>query len=308
MKKQFFKSFIISIIIFSIVFIFIRYKVSDLESLRAEKNIFYAKDDSTEENGERDSRPLKNDDEILFLVAAIDHFNLSDALMLCKANFKTGEIDLISIPRDSRVYVNEKLDKINHAHSKGGIDLTLQTIGDFLNIEIDHYVRVDFKAVEKIVDAIGGVEIDVKKDMYYEDTTEGKELFIDIKEGQQVLDGDKALQFLRFRSYPDGDVGRVEAQQQFMEEFINQTLRFRNITKITALLEVYYGYVDTNIPSTGIAKGLKMILKFDRDKIETQTIPGEGSYVGNTSYYIVDEEGTKELVKQVLGNYLKSTE
>ncbi len=297
MKKGFLKSFLISLLIFSIFFIFIGSKIWGLENLRKEKNAFY------DEN--KDIKEIKNEDEILFLIAAIDHFNLSDALMLCKANFETGEIDLISIPRDSRVRVNGKLDKINHAHSKGGIDLSLQTIRDFLNIDLDHYIRVDFDAVKNIIDTMGGVEMDIERDMYYEDTTEGKELFIDIKKGPQVLDGDKAIEFLRFRSYPDGDEGRVRAQQEFMSEFIKQSLRLRNITKLTDMLEVYYEYVDTNIASPGLSKSLKMISNLDREKIQSQTIPGAGAYVGRTSYFIVDEEKTKLMIEDILGDYVK---
>lgn len=291
-------------IIFSIIYTFIGCKISSLENLRQEENKFYSGDNQNKENKEKDIKPL-HDDEILFLLAGIDHSNLSDVLMLCKANFKTGDIDLISIPRDSRVYVDGKLDKINHAHGKGGIDLTLQSIRDFLDINIDHYVRVDFQSVKSIVNAIDGVDIDVKRNMYYVDRTVGKELFIDIKKGQQVLNGDKALEFLRFRSYPDGDEGRVKAQQQFMEEFIKQSLQIKNIGKLTSLLETYYGYVDTNISTREITKGLKMVLKWDKEKINMLTIPGEGEYVGKISYFIVDEEATKDVVSEILGEYLR---
>lgn len=305
MNKKILKVFILSTVIFSTFYILIGHKISNLESFRVEKNVFYTSEKLSRDNKDGDLK-LLNNDEILFLIAAIDHYNLSDVLMLCKANFKTGEIDLISIPRDSRVYVDGKLDKINHAHGKGGINLTLKTISDFLDIKIDRYVRVDFKAVKSMVDAIGGVDIDVKRNMHHVDTTVGKELFINIKKGQQVLDGDKALEFLRFRSYPDGDEGRIKAQQQFMEEFIKQTLQIKNIDKWTDLLETYYGYVDTNIPFTEIAKGLKMILKLDKEKVQMLTIPGQGRYIGNISYYIVDEEGTKDVIVEMLGDYLQS--
>ena len=239
------------------------------------------------------------------LLAGIDHSNLSDVLMLCKANFKTGEIDLISIPRDSRVYVDGKLDKINHSHGKGGIDLTLKTIRDFLGINIDHYVRVDFNAVKNIVDAIDGVDIDVKRDMYYKDTTAGEELFINIKKGQQILNGDKSLEFLRFRSYGDGDEGRVRAQQQFMDEFIKQILQIKNIAKWTDLLETYYGYADTNISYKEVTRGLKMVFKWDKEKIRMLTIPGAGDYVDGISYFIVDKTETEDVISEILGEYLR---
>ncbi|MEW8974028.1 MAG: LCP family protein [Tissierellaceae bacterium] len=305
MKKRFIVPFIVATIVFSIGYAVVGHKISRLEQLRRENNVFYKDRDLTKDGVDEEIEPLNND-ELLFLLAGIDHSNLSDTLILCKVNFKTGEIDLLSIPRDSRVYVNGALDKINHAHGKGGIELTLKTIQDFLDLKVDYYVRADFKAVKAIVDAIGGVKLDVKRDMHYKDTTKGKELFINIKKGEQVLDGDKALEFLRFRRYRDGDVERVQAQQQFMEEFIKQTLQIKNITKWMDILETYYSYVDTNIPISEITKGLKMALKWDKENIHVNTIPGVGRYIGDISYYIVDEEGTRDMVLGIFKDYLFS--
>jgi LCP family protein required for cell wall assembly len=229
-------------------------------------------------------------------------------MMLIKVNFDTGETNLLSIPRDTRVLVKGKNDKITHAHSYGGSELTMITVREFLNLDIDYYVKVDFNAVMEIVDAIGGVEIDVPRNMEY---TADPTLNINIKKGLQVLDGKNAHDFLRWRhnndmtlGYVDGDVGRIQAQQMFMKEFIKQTLKFKNITKLPKFVKTYAKNVDTNIPMDVILQGAKLATKLDMNNINTETIPGEGKYIGETSYYVYDEEATELLIKETFDDYL----
>ncbi len=129
----------------------------------------------------------------------------TDTMMLMKVNFETGKIDLLSLPRDTRVLVRGKEDKLNHAHAYGGTSLTMATVREFLNIDLDYYVKVDYKAVKAIVEAIGGVEIDVPQRMRYSDPTADPPLNINLYPGLQVLDGEGAHDFLRYRSgYKEG--------------------------------------------------------------------------------------------------------
>lgn len=307
MKKGFYISFIVSLIIFSFVFIAV-----DKSFFSKDRGASIADEEEVDISHEEFEEPEEIRDEILFLMLGVDsndldeHSNIrTDTMMLTKVNFNTGEIDLLSIPRDTRTEVRGKLDKINHAHSYEGIDLTLETVEDFLNIDLDYYVKVNYDAVKEVVDKIGGVDIDVPKRMKYSDPTAEPPLYIDLDKGQQVLDGDQSLQYLRYRSYQDGDLGRVAAQQIFIKEFVSQTFSLKNIFKIPSLIKTYYDYVDTNIPMTTILKGASFKKEDVTENLSTYTIPGEARTINGGSYYVYEEEATEELIEDVFGDYIR---
>lgn len=307
MKKGFYISFIVSLIIFSFVFIAV-----DKSFFSKDRGASIADEEEVDISHEEFEEPEEIKDEMLFLMLGVDsndldeHSNIrTDTMMLTKVNFNTGEIDLLSIPRDTRTEVRGKLDKINHAHSYEGIDLTLETVEDFLNIDLDYYVKVNYDAVKEVVDKIGGVDIDVPKRMKYSDPTAEPPLYIDLDKGQQVLDGDQSLQYLRYRSYQDGDLGRVAAQQIFIKEFVSQTFSLKNLFKIPSLIKTYYDYVDTNIPMTTILKGASFKKEDVTDNLNTYTIPGEARMINGGSYYVYEEEATEELIEEVFGDYIR---
>lgn len=307
MKKKFFLSFIISSICFSFLFIGVdKFVIGDYMGAVEGKEV----DELEEEKEEIEKPDQKIKNEVLVLLLGVDGNNVTqekglrtDTMMLGKANFDTGEIDLLSIPRDTRVKVKGKNDKINHAHSYGGPELAIKTVEDFLNVNIDYYVKVDFKGIKEIVDAIGGVELDVPRNMYYQDPVAKPPLRINLKAGLQTLDGQKAHDYLRFRSYPEGDVGRVQAQQYFMKELVKQTLKPSNLFKIDKLIKTYYDYVDTNISLGNMLKYALSAGKLDIENINTTMIPGEGRYIGEGSYWVYDEQATNSLVELIFGDY-----
>ena len=138
----------------------------------------------------------------------------SDTLFVVMLDPKSNNISLLSIPRDTMVRIPERgWDKANHAFAFGGHKLTQQTVEEFLGIQINNYVVVDFKGFKGLVDAIGGIDINVEKDMYYEDPYDN--LVIDLQRGRQHLDGAKAIQYVRYRD-EEGDIGRIKRQQHFM--------------------------------------------------------------------------------------------
>jgi len=311
MKKSFFTSFLISCICFGLIFTGVDKFVFG--------NLF--KDDEVEAMGEIDrNKPVakdpKVDKSVLVLLMGVDddlgsgksalvaeRGHRTDTIMLAKANFETGEIDILSIPRDTRVMIKGRKDKINHAHSYGGPKLAITTIEDFLDIEVDYYVKVDFAGVKEIVNAIGGVEIDVPVRMRYSDPVAKPPLRIDLQPGLQLLDGQKAHDFLRFRRYPDGDVGRVKAQQYFMKELAKQVLKPSNLLNLDKLIKTYYDYVDTNIPLSKMLKYAVSAGKLDTENIRTEIIPGEGTYIDGVSYYIYDEVGKDQLIDAMFPEY-----
>lgn len=315
MKRKFLISFIISSLVFSFVFINLKNNYDNKENnptAAIDEGDAVVDNDMEEEKTEK-IKP-KNKDEILFLLLGVDTYDVAkasrdrtDTMILTSFNFKTGDINMMSIPRDTKVPIKDKLDQINHAHSKGGIDLTMETVRDFLNVDVEHFVKVDYRAVEQIVDAIGGVEIDVPRRMKYDDTTKGMEFHVDLQPGLQTLDGDKSIQFLRWRKnndgtqYPDADVGRVRSQQMFMKELVKQTLKPKNIFKVDKLAKTYFDYVDTNIPLDTVVKAAWAARKVDTENMVTMTLPGEGD---GRKYYIYNREEVDTAVEDMFSEFL----
>lgn len=242
------------------------------------------------------------DNELLFLLAGTDQNDgdsngktRSDTMMLIKINFKSGSIDIVSVPRDTRVPVNGELRKINSASSVGGMEMTLKTIRDWLDIDLDYYVRVNFESTVKIVDMLGGVEIDVP-----EVVAEG----IGVEPGLQKLDGEMALEFVRFRKgYATGDYGRVQAQQAFMKAMLNELLKPKNILNFPNLLNLVDKEVDTNIPTSFALSKATSMGKFSSSSLQTHIIPGEGKYIGDISFFVYDREETINLRDGLYNEY-----
>ena len=314
MKKKFLLSFIISMTAFTLILI-------GFNKTNIVKNNFVPSEVNAKDNIEVEEvvpeQKVKN--EILFLLLGVDAADVkeskgtrTDTIMLFKMNFDTGAINLLSIPRDTRVLINGNMDKINHAHSNGGVKLTMKTIREFLNIDVDYFVKVDYEIVKNMVDAIGGVEIDVPQKMeYIEYDPSVPPLNINIKKGLQVLDGKNAHDFLRWRTnndmtrgYKMGDIGRIQAQQYFMKELIKQTLKPKNIIKLPKLIEAYSQNIETNIPLSVMAKGALSAKKIDVENMKTATIPGEFLNLETGSYWQYYKNDTKSLVEEMFGEYL----
>ena len=314
MKKKFLISFLVAFVCFALIFAIISKKEFINNDLKQTNN----NTDSILEKNNTTTEDIMS--EITFLLMGVDSVNTktyknvrTDTLMLFKFDLDSGDINLLSIPRDTRVLINGNLDKINHAHSFGGTDLTMSTVSDFLNLDLDYYVKVDYNVVIDIVDAIGGLKLEVPFLMEYKDPTAEPPLNIYIKKGLQELNGKEAHDFLRWRKnnnltvqYPDGDIGRVKNQQYFMKELVKQSLKLKNVLKVQKLFESYYDNVETNIPWSTILKSVLAAKKINTEKMVTDTIPGESKYIGTTWYYIYDEFKTESLVKTMFGSVVKS--
>ena len=154
-----------------------------------------------------------------------DDVGRSDTLMVLTYNPNEQKASLLSLPRDTRVHIEKNdYDKINHAYAYGGHELTQKVVESFLNVPINYYVLIDIQAFEKIIDAVGGVDIDVEKRMYYEDPWDDNGgLVIDLQPGLQHLNGKTAIQYVRYRD-GEGDIGRINRQQKFMKAFLAQAI------------------------------------------------------------------------------------
>jgi len=215
---------------------------------------------------------------IVGLDKGIDGPHRTDTLMLASFDPETGEVSILSIPRDTRVTIPglPEKDKINHAYGNGGIQQTLQTVSLFTDMPVNYYLTVSTDGFRKMVDTMGGVWIDVEKDMYYEDSSQ--DLLIDLKKGYQLLKGEKAEGYVRFR-WTDSDFARAARQQKFVKEAIKQALKPGNLLKIDDMFRVALETVETNIPLTVALRYLPMAYSFNTDKITSFTVEGSDAWI-----------------------------
>ena len=232
--------------------------------------------------------------------------NNSDTMMLFNFDPSSYKINVMSIPRDTKVRIDKSFHKINYAYPHGGIDLTVQTVSELLDVNIKYYVFVDTVAFRKIIDLLGGVEIDVPADMNYDDPTQN--LHIHLKKGLQVLDGDQSEQYIRFRDpnhwdkeikkYYDGsDLKRIEAQQNFIKELIRQKFTIQYITSMNNIINVIFQNIETNFSLNDILKLSSYVSKINSESINFIPMPGK-PFDGSPWYYLCDAEKSREIIAE----------
>lgn len=233
-----------------------------------------------------------------------DRGSRSDSIMILNIGSSAKKPILISIPRDTRVQIDGRShpEKVNHAHAYGGVELLIKSIEEFLDIEVDYYVKVNYQAVEELVDAIGGITLDVALDMKYQDPYANPPLNIDIAKGVQNLGGREAINYLRYRSgYPNQDLGRIESQQEFMNVMASKMVSPATLPKIPRLMKIFYKNVDTNIPKFKIINlGANALIKNSIKTLEKITLPGKPKMINGGSYYLVNDEDISQLKEDFL--------
>lgn len=224
----------------------------------------------------------------------------TDTIMVASYDMDNKLLDLISIPRDTYSprddYDSPDLKKINAVYAQEGIESLVLIAENLLGIPIEKYVMVDYNAVVACVDLLGGVEVNVPFHMVYEDPYDDPPLYIDIPEGTQLLNGEQSLKFLRYRKgYANQDLGRVEAQQQFIKSAVKKALGL----KLPALINEAYSHVETNINVTDILSLASDIAGFSTDKINVTTLPGEETPLEGLSFYHPNEQAIKDLANKL---------
>ena len=224
----------------------------------------------------------------------------SDTIIVVNIDPKTHSVKAISIPRDSKVYLpdNKGVQKINSAHALGGINLVKKTLKETFGIKIDKYIIVHDEAVEKTIDALGGLPIYVEKRMYYNDYA-GK-LHIDLQKGNTVLNGKQAVGYLRYRKDGLGDIGRTQRQQWFMKSLFERLHSPQVITKIPEVINVLNSYIKTDMSFYELSQYAAMARSIDKNKIEIATLPGAPNQKGYISYWILDPVKTQEVINRMI--------
>ena len=224
----------------------------------------------------------------------------SDTIVLLNVDGKTRSINALSIPRDSKVYLPGEygIQKINAAHALGGVELTKETIEQTLGINIDKYIVINDEAVKKIVDSLGGIPIYVEKRMHYNDYAGS--LYINLDKGLNILNGDDAVGYLRFRHDGLGDIGRTQRQQWFLRGLLKKIQSPHSISKIPEMLNIASSYIKTNLSLYEISQYAALAKSFDINKIQVATLPGAPNKKGTTSYWILDPEKTQEVINRLI--------
>ncbi|CAI8869426.1 MULTISPECIES: LCP family protein [Bacillus] len=228
----------------------------------------------------------------------------TDSLMFATINPKTKNVSLMSIPRDSRVTIagKNKKDKINAAHAYGGEKMALDTVENFLEVPVDHYVKIDFKGFKGIVDAVGGITVDVPFNFEERSDIDYYKL-IQFKQGQQELNGEEALAYVRMRKQdPNGDYGRAARQRQVLAAVVHKLNSASTVFKIKDLAEVVGKYVKTDIP---VSDGLALYNKlsgFDPSTIQTIKLEGEDKKLNGIYYFIPNEMSVQNVRNEILKN------
>ncbi len=225
----------------------------------------------------------------------------ADTILVLSLSPKTKDTILFSIPRDMRVMIPGRgMDKINHAFAYGGVELLEETIENFMGLPIHYYGVVDFEGFQYVIDALGGVSINVEKDMYYID--QAGSLKINLHSGQQILDGEKALQYVRFRFDPLGDLGRIQRQQKLINAVIDKVMNFDSMIKIPNIVTSLAEYINTNMNPNEIISLARLMKDVDREKIWVETIGGEPQYIDGISYLVVDAKEVSNRVQYLVDN------
>ena len=252
-----------------------------------------------EENPDLQPPSAKDDPIINFLIMGIDDAR-SDFMMVLRFNKENNKAAIISVPRDTRVNIgNYGYNKINSAVArKEGAPLAMDTVGDLLDIPIHYYIEMDFKGAEKIIDIMGGVRIKVPENMKYDDPTQN--LHIDIKAGEQVLNGKNSVHFVRYRAtYSNGDLGRIPNQQEFAKALIKHMTSPKILPKAFSILDTASKYIKTNMEQSEMASYALRLKDIDPEGIKMYTLPGDGSYINKVSYFVYDEEKLKQMTEEI---------
>jgi LCP family protein required for cell wall assembly len=224
----------------------------------------------------------------------------TDTMILASIDPDTHKVGIIWIPRDTRTKIPGRTgyEKIAHAHAYGGPKLAMSTVSDLLTVDVHYYVRTDFEGFSHLVDILGGVQMHIDRDMFYEDPYQA--LKINLKAGDQVLDGNKALQFVRFRNYATADIGRVEAQQAFARAVMSKLVRVGTILKLPALAKEALNWVDTNIEPSRVLSIANIARQIEEPDIQIATLPGAAQDIRDRgellSYWVLDEEASRRTV------------
>ncbi len=230
----------------------------------------------------------------------------SNVTCLLTLDTDSKAVSLLWIPRDSRVNIpGHEWNKIGHAYTYGGPDLSRKTVEDLLGISIDYYLAVNMLGFSRVIDSVGGVDLSIDKRMYYYDPYDEGEVdnngLIDLRPGPQHLDGNTALQYVRFRHDEMGDIGRIERQHKFARALLSQLASPATIPRIPDIFREINTTLKTDIPLNQFLILGKIAGDAYRQGLTTDMAPGHPVYINEISYWLPDVVATRRKVAAILG-------
>lgn len=240
----------------------------------------------------------------------IDQVGRTDTIMLVSLDPRSGDAGVLSIPRDTRVEIPGRgFQRINAANALGGPQLLVRTVEQLLGVPVHYYVAVNFTGFVRFIDALGGIEVDIPRPMKYDDYAQG--LHIDLPAGRQVLNGQQALHYVRYRGDGLGDValvdpargtydGRVRRQLEFAELVARKVFSVSTLPRLPQLVQELFGMVRTDI---SLDRALALVVSarnFDVSRLQTAVLPGTAGTVNGASYWLHDAAKTRVVVDRVI--------
>ncbi len=237
--------------------------------------------------------------------AAASEPKRTDAVMLLSVDPKENNVSVLSIPRDTKVVLpgHRDPDKMNAAFAYGGAVMAKQTVANLLQVPIHYYALADWRGFIEVVNLIGGVDLYVDRDLYYEDPY--ADLVIDIKHGFQHMDGTTAGKYVRFRSDELGDIGRVQRQQKFLKAAAEQMFSIQNVTKVGSLLSTLEKYVETDLNTLTMIKAANSFKFFGDEKVKSCMLYGNFDDTSGVSYWVTNEDLIKKSLDELRIPYIK---
>jgi len=271
-------------------------------------------DDYTDEAEADDGSFMRPPARTNFLIAGLDNQNLTDTLIVGSFYRDTGDIKMMSVPRDMYTRLpDHRLEqmraeglrppstmKINALRAFGGrygIYYLKQQLSEMLGVEFHYYVEMDLSAFRRIVDAVDGVYINVPVPMFY--NPEDQDLIINLSPGLQRLNGAEAEGFVRFRNFPTGDLGRNQSQMEFMTQIISQVMtREAIMNEPLTMANIVLNYVRSNVGLDAI-RYIPYVRNISSDSVTTFVMPGRAAYVGGVSWFLPDAQRVPDVVNQM---------
>lgn len=217
----------------------------------------------------------------------------SDTLMVALVDPKNKKVSLLSIPRDTRVQIaGRDVDKITHAHNYG-INSTIMTVEDFLDIKMDYYAQINFDGFQSLINTIGGVTVSVEKNLTFRDRITNTQF--SLKKGTQKLNGIQALNYARFRDDWESDFGRNRRQQQVIKALMDETLNIRNITKINQIVKDIGENVETDMDFDMFAKTMTNMKNVSSKDVYSIPMKAYPKTINRVSYVTVDQESLEKV-------------
>ena len=247
------------------------------------------------------------------LVAGTDEGGYrTDSMLLLNIDRTEKAIHLVSIPRDTLIYCEYSVPKINSAYGwagggEAGMQELLLRVSEIIGFEPDGYAVVDLSVFEQLVDLMGGITFDVPVDMHYSDPTQG--LNIDLQAGTQRLNGEQAMQVARFRSgYATADLGRIEVQRALVSAAIRQWVSPKGAIHLPQAVKLVADHTNTDLSTRNLLWLAESFLLCSRSDIRSATLPGYAANFSSGSYYVLDAAGVADIVNQYLNPYEKGVE